>query len=92
MVVATSFQIIAEDFLENKMSVKDFVQTYKQERVVSAVVTGTFSFSFGFGSNDMPKCQLFSFSLHSVLQQSQTCHVTSSCITHNYAYDVIEVW
>ena len=28
-------QIIAEDFLDNKMSVKEFVQGYKQERVVS---------------------------------------------------------
>ena len=30
----TDLQIIAEDFLDNKMSVKDFVQAYKQERVV----------------------------------------------------------
>ena len=30
-----NLQIIAEDFLDNKMSAKDFVQAYKQERVVS---------------------------------------------------------
>ena len=39
MALIDSLQIIAEDFLENKMSVKDFVQTYKQERVVRQLLT-----------------------------------------------------
>ena len=35
VIILSNLQIIAEDFLDNKMSVKDFVQAYKQERVVS---------------------------------------------------------
>ena len=34
LLLTIDLQIIAEDFLDNKMSVKDFVQAYKQERVV----------------------------------------------------------